>query len=71
MYTHALVIMSRHDDSDQHFDHLGQHIQKRLPKLTWQRLTRPGASGKVMLAVFFGTLAVLTIIICLVFMLPA
>jgi hypothetical protein len=28
----------------------------RLPKLSWNRLLRPGASGKVMLGLFFATL---------------
>jgi hypothetical protein len=69
--THALDIMAYHDGTDRHFDHVGQHTQKRLPKLSWRRLIRPGPSGKMMLAIFFGTLAVLTITNCLALMLRA
>jgi hypothetical protein len=28
----------------------------RLPKLSWNRLLRPGASGKVLVGLFFATL---------------
>jgi hypothetical protein len=69
-YLDAFDIMSRHDRNDQHFDDVGQHTQKRLPKLSWQRIARPGVSVKVMLAVFFGTFAVLTLI-CLAFIFRA
>jgi hypothetical protein len=31
----------------------------RLPKLTWQRLLRPGVSGTMMIGLFLGTLLVL------------
>ena len=69
--TDAFCVMVRDDRNDHHFDHVGQHTQKQLPKLSWRRVTRPGPSGRVMLAVFFGTLAVLTITICLTLMMRA
>ena len=67
----TLNIMARRDRNDPHFDHVGQHTQKRLPRLSWRRLTHPGESGKMMLVVFFGTLAVLALIMCAAFMLRA
>jgi hypothetical protein len=57
--------MARRDRTDQHFDYVGQFTQKRLPKLRWGRIARPGVSGKTILVVFFGTLVVLALIIVL------
>jgi hypothetical protein len=45
------------------FEDVGQHTQKRLPRISWRRLQNADRAGLAMLGLFFGTLIVLAAII--------
>jgi hypothetical protein len=48
---------------DHDFQNVGEHTQKTLPRISWRRLANTGASGKMMIALFFGTLLLLALLI--------
>jgi hypothetical protein len=47
-----------------HFENVGQHTSKSLPKVSWRQLANTDAAGKMMLAVFLGTFILLAFLFC-------
>jgi hypothetical protein len=52
-------LLRRKRKTDDHFENVGQHTQKRLPRISWRRLQNADRAGLAMLGLFFGTLIVL------------
>ena len=52
-------LLRRKRKTDNHFEDVGQHTQKRLPRISWRRLQNADRAGLGMLGLFFGTLIVL------------
>lgn len=48
---------------DSNFHDVGQHTSKRLPRLSWRRLSNMDTGGRTMVGLFVGTLAVLLLLI--------